>query len=121
LLDQLASVEERERTLLAEAIHDGPLQLVLGVKMRLDTISRRGQSFDSEETQRLAGTLEIAMQHLRTLIIALTRPTSARDWARPCATWPRASSSERQPRSPFTVPRTSTSPTDQGQRLPDPP
>jgi PAS domain S-box-containing protein len=74
LLDQLASVEERERTLLAEAIHDGPLQLVLGVKMRLDTISRRGQAFDSEETQRLAGTLEIAMQHLRTLIIALTPP-----------------------------------------------
>jgi len=74
LLDQLASVEERERTLLAEAIHDGPLQLVLGVKMRIDTISRRGQTFTNEDTQRLAGTLETAMQQLRTLIIALTPP-----------------------------------------------
>ena len=39
LLEQLASVEERERTLLAEAIHDGPLQLVLGLKMRIELIS----------------------------------------------------------------------------------
>jgi signal transduction histidine kinase len=74
LLDQLASVEERERTLLAEAIHDGPLQLVVGVKMRIDTISMRGQAFTSEDTKLLADTLETAMQQLRTLIIALTPP-----------------------------------------------
>jgi PAS domain S-box-containing protein len=74
LLDQLASVEERERTLLAEAIHDGPLQLVLGVKMRIDTISRRGQALTNEEAQRLSGNLETAMQQLRTLIVALTPP-----------------------------------------------
>jgi len=36
VLDQLASVEERERTLLAEAIHDGPMQLVVAVMMRLE-------------------------------------------------------------------------------------
>jgi signal transduction histidine kinase len=74
LLDQLASVEERERTLLAEAIHDGPLQLVLGVKMRIDTVNRRGQPLNVDETQRLADNLETAMQQLRTLIIALTPP-----------------------------------------------
>ena len=74
LLDQLAGVEERERTLLAEAIHDGPLQLVVGVKMGIDTISRRGQAFNNQETQRLAGTLETAMQQLRTLIVAVTPP-----------------------------------------------
>ena len=33
LLEQLANVEERERTLLAEAIHDGPMQLVVAVMM----------------------------------------------------------------------------------------
>jgi signal transduction histidine kinase/PAS domain-containing protein len=74
LLDQLGSVEERERTLLAEAIHDGPLQLVLGVKMGIDTIGRRRQPFAVDDAQRLADTLETAMHQLRTLIVALTPP-----------------------------------------------
>jgi signal transduction histidine kinase len=75
LLDQLASVEERERTLLAEAIHDGPLQLVVGVKMRIDGNGRRARSISNhDETQRLADLLETAIQQLRTLVIALTPP-----------------------------------------------
>ncbi|WP_420123986.1 PAS domain-containing protein, partial [Nakamurella sp.] len=36
LLEQLSTVEERERLLLAEAIHDEPLQLVVAATMRLD-------------------------------------------------------------------------------------
>ncbi len=122
LLDQLASVEERERTLLAEAIHDGPLQLVVGVKMRIDTISRRGQAFNSEDTKRLAGTLETAMHQLRTLIVALTPPDLSEGLG--MALRNLAEGIFIGTPTQVTVRRTRSRPPhtpDQGQRLPDPP
>ena len=42
LLEQLSGVEERERMLLAEAIHDGPMQLVVAVMMRLENLRMTG-------------------------------------------------------------------------------
>jgi len=74
LLEQLANVEERERTLLAEAIHDGPMQLVVAVMMCLENSSINQGSIDDDEMERLIVTLETSIQRLRTLIIALTPP-----------------------------------------------
>jgi signal transduction histidine kinase len=74
LLEQLAEVEERERTLLAEAIHDSPMQLVVGVMMRLENSGIAQESIDEVELERLIVTLETSIQRLRTLIVALTPP-----------------------------------------------
>ena len=74
LLEQLADMEERERTLLAEAIHDGPMQLVVAVMMRLETSGIAGETIDEVELERLIVTLETSIQRLRTLITALTPP-----------------------------------------------
>ena len=74
LLEQLAEVEERERTLLAEAIHDGPMQLVVAVMMRLDNSGIAHETIDDVELERLIVTLETSIQRLRTLIVALTPP-----------------------------------------------
>lgn len=73
LLDQLADVEERERVLLAEAIHDDPMQLIIAVAMRLETIGLRSGEPD-EALEELIQTLEAAVDRLRTLITALTPP-----------------------------------------------
>lgn len=73
LLDQLAEVEERERVLLAEAIHDDPMQLIIAVSMRLEMISFRPEA-PSAELDELVELLESAVERLRTLITALTPP-----------------------------------------------
>jgi PAS domain S-box-containing protein len=73
LLDQLSEVEERERTLLAEAIHDDPLQLVIAVGMRLELLGMKSESFGAE-VDELVGQLESAVGRLRTLITALSPP-----------------------------------------------
>ena len=73
LLEQLSTVEERERLLLAEAIHDEPLQLVVAATMRLDTLT--GSLGDRPaETEQVILLLEDAIGQLRTLMTALTPP-----------------------------------------------
>lgn len=76
LLDQLSEVEERERVLLAEAIHDDPMQLVIAVAMRLETLGMRSNAFGAE-FEELVGLLESAVERLRTLITALSPPDLA--------------------------------------------
>lgn len=73
LLEQLSTVEERERLVLAEAIHDEPLQLVIAATMRLDTLAGN-LSARPEETEQVILILEDAIGKLRTLITALTPP-----------------------------------------------
>ena len=41
LLDQFASLETRERSLLAEVIHDEPIQLIVAAILRIDLLSAR--------------------------------------------------------------------------------
>ncbi len=77
LLEELAGVEERERMLLAEAIHDDPLQLVVAVMMRMDSIGMGADPLGPGEMEELVGILETAVAKLRTLIIALTPPDLA--------------------------------------------
>ena len=77
LLDQLSNVEERERALLAEAIHDEPLQMVLAVIMQLDMFAINDSTSQSQRLEPMLATLESAVAQLRTLIIALTPPDLA--------------------------------------------
>ena len=73
LLEQLSTVEERERLLLAEAIHDEPLQLVVAATMRLDALAGNLGARPAE-TEQVIVILEDAIGKLRTLITALTPP-----------------------------------------------
>lgn len=73
LLEQLSTVEERERLLLAEAIHDEPLQLVVAATMRLDALAGDLGARPAEAEQVIL-ILEDAIGKLRTLITALTPP-----------------------------------------------
>jgi len=78
LLEQLSGVEERERLLLAEAIHDGPMQLVVAVMMRLENFSMTGVKLVQDGLESSIETLETSIRNLRTLIIALTPPDLSR-------------------------------------------
>ncbi len=73
LLEQLSTVEERERLLLAEAIHDEPLQLVVAATMRLDALAGTFAA-RPDEAEQVMLILEDAIGKLRTLITALTPP-----------------------------------------------
>jgi len=76
LLGQLSEVEERERVLLAEAIHDDPMQLVIAVAMRLEILGMKSDGLGAE-IDELVGLLESAVERLRTLITALSPPDLA--------------------------------------------
>ena len=74
LLDQLTDVEQRERMLLAEAIHDDPIQRIVAAVLRMDTLRLTLPDRENQELDELAGMLETAVDRLRTLIVALTPP-----------------------------------------------
>lgn len=74
LLEQLADVEERERTMLAEVIHDDPLQLIVASILRMDLLQTRLPAAQAKELDHLAAILQQAAEELRTLIVALTPP-----------------------------------------------
>lgn len=74
LIDQLGDVEQRERILLAEAIHDDPMQTIVAVAMRIDTLAMSLDGKPAEELDTLVTMLESAVNRLRTLIIALNPP-----------------------------------------------
>ena len=74
LLDQLTAVEQRERLLLAEAIHDDPIQRIVAAVLRMDTLRSTLPARENQELDELAGMLETAVDRLRTLIVALTPP-----------------------------------------------
>jgi signal transduction histidine kinase len=72
LLEQLAEVGERERNLLAEAIHDDPMQLIVASILRMDSLQTRLPAAEAEELDKLAAMLQQSVEQLRTLVIALT-------------------------------------------------
>lgn len=74
LLDQLSDVEQRERTLLAEALHDDPIQLIVAAVMRMDNLQTALPAEQGHQLDQLADMLETAVTRLRTLIFALTPP-----------------------------------------------
>jgi signal transduction histidine kinase len=80
LLDQFASLETRERSLLAEVIHDEPIQLIVAAILRIDLLSARSigtgpdAAPESAELDRIATLLEGSVDRLRRLIVAMTPP-----------------------------------------------
>jgi signal transduction histidine kinase len=75
LLDDLAGMETRERSLLAESIHDEPIQLIVASIMRIDRMALRAQPAEREELDKIASQLEVSVDWLRNLIVvALTPP-----------------------------------------------
>lgn len=70
-------IEERERTRLAEAVHDDPLQLVVAALLRLDGLQPQLPETLTEPVDHVAGMLEDAVERLRHLIVALSPPDLA--------------------------------------------
>lgn len=74
LLEQLANIETRERALLAEAVHDDPMQLIVAAMMRLDNVRLEVPGALGEELDRVATVLETSVERLRTIITAIGPP-----------------------------------------------
>jgi len=96
LLDQFTSLETRERSLIAEVIHDEPIQLIVAAILRIDLLSARSadsdndndndndsdsessssssSGTDSDELDRIAALLETSVDRLRRLIVAMMPP-----------------------------------------------
>jgi PAS domain S-box-containing protein len=74
LLDELASTEARERIILAEAVHDDPLQLVVAALLRIDDLQLRIRLPPAEGAalDHIATLLEQSVDRLRKLIVAMT-------------------------------------------------
>ena len=74
LLEHLATTESRERSMLAEALHDDPLQLVVAAILRIDNLRLRTDSGQEEQLEQVADMLETAVERMRKLIVAVTPP-----------------------------------------------
>jgi PAS domain S-box-containing protein len=77
LHDASATIETRERSLLAEAVHDDPLQLVIAAILRIDGLQAQVGTAHSEVLEQIATILEQAVDGLRQLIVALNPPDLA--------------------------------------------
>ena len=74
LVLQLDSTESREQALLAEAVHDEPLQLVVAAMFRLDNLRAELPEQAGEKLDNIAQMLELSVEQLRKLIVVLTPP-----------------------------------------------
>ncbi len=74
LLEQLVTIETRERALLAEAVHDDPMQLIVAAMMRLDNVRLQVDGELGEELDQVAVVLETSVERLRTVITAIVPP-----------------------------------------------
>ncbi len=73
LLDRLGDAEARERTLIAEAIHDDPLQLIVAAIMHVDLLGVRHPAAQ-QDGDSVISMLESAVDKLRALIVATIAP-----------------------------------------------
>lgn len=74
LLEQLAGTETRERSLLADAVHDDAMQLIVAAVLRIDTLRLRLEGEHGDELDRIAGILETSVTRLRKIIVAIVPP-----------------------------------------------
>jgi signal transduction histidine kinase len=73
----LPATETRERTLLAAAIHDDPMQLIVASMLQIDLL-RLNRSIDDEDAwENIIGMLESSVERLRKLIAAITPPDAS--------------------------------------------
>lgn len=73
MLDRLGEIETRERTLIAEAIHDDPLQLIVAAMTHVDLLSATHPGSE-QKYDVLNSMLESAVEKLRALIVATSPP-----------------------------------------------
>jgi CheY-like chemotaxis protein/anti-sigma regulatory factor (Ser/Thr protein kinase) len=74
LLDRLADIEQRERTLIAEAIHDDPLQLIVAAITQLDLLGADHPDA-APGCAAVNSMLDSAVDTLRALIVSSSAPT----------------------------------------------
>lgn len=67
-------IETRERTLLAEAVHDEPLQLLVAAMLRLDALQPQLPPALSEPLEHVIELLQLTVEQLRNLVVALSPP-----------------------------------------------
>ena len=58
LLGQLAGIETQERSVLAEVIHDEPIQLIVAAILRIDLLHAHSTGSDAVELDDIATALE---------------------------------------------------------------
>ena len=79
LLSRLVNAEEEERHRIAREVHDGPVQLMVGVGMQLEILRRRLDTLDpkaaAESLDQAVGRIQSAVDVMRTLIFEL-RPSA---------------------------------------------
>ena len=73
LRTQLSVTSAHERRMLAAAIHDDPMQLIVASMLQIDLL-RMAPSQDDEEWEKVIGMLETSVERLRRLIDAITSP-----------------------------------------------
>ncbi len=74
LLGQLAGIETRERSVLAEVIHDEPIQLIVAALLRVDLLHAQSAGDAVDQLDEIATLLESSVDRLRRLIVALSPP-----------------------------------------------
>jgi PAS domain S-box-containing protein len=74
LLEKLAGMETRERSLLAEAIHDEPIQRIVAGILRLDHLSTRLDPVARNEVDQVTEQLVTTVDWLRDLIVVALSP-----------------------------------------------
>ena len=72
-------MEARERSQLAESIHDEPIQRLVAGMLRLDNLSIRMDEPTRDELDRVATQLELAVDWLRNLIVVALSPPDLAD------------------------------------------
>ena len=85
LLSRLVNAEEEERHRIAREVHDGPVQLMVGVGMQLEMLRRRLDTLDpkaaAESLDQAVGRIQSAVDVMRTLIFEL-RPSAIVEYAK---------------------------------------
>ncbi|MGG5258309.1 PAS domain-containing sensor histidine kinase [Phycicoccus avicenniae] len=67
-------IEARERTLLAEVVHDEPLQLIVAAMLRLDVLQPQLPPEAREPVEQVTSLLDQTVERLRNLVAALSPP-----------------------------------------------
>lgn len=71
---RLTGTEARERSLLAAAIHDDPMQLIVASMLQIDFLRMNPSVDDEDAWENVIGMLENSVERLRRLITAITPP-----------------------------------------------
>lgn len=80
-LRYLPATETRERALLAAAIHDDPMQLIVASMLQIDLLRLKPSIDDEDAWEKVIDMLESSVERLRRIITAITPPDASDDLA----------------------------------------